>query len=171
MDKTLEELKAEADVLGVVYSDRIGAIKLAEKIEAYYTSQSAGDFVKVKEEVKDERETSHKKQRDAEQVERDTIQATKKAAMETKIVTISSNDKRDNDVTTSIYLSMENQHFSVAKYVPLDIPVELEVCLIEVAKSTFITLHTDEIIDGKRTGNKIPKSVHKFTISYEDIKK
>jgi hypothetical protein len=171
MDKTLEELKAEADVLGVVYSDRIGATKLAEKIEAYYTSQSAGDFVKVKEEVKDEKETPQKKQSNAEQVERDMIQAAKKAAMETKIVTISSNDKRDNDVMTSVYLSMENQHFSVAKYVPLDIPVELEVCLIEVAKSTFITLHTDEIIDGRRTGNKTPKSVHKFTISYEDIKK
>jgi hypothetical protein len=171
MDKTLEELKAEADVLGVVYSDRIGAAKLAEKIEAYYTSQSAGDFVKVKEEVKDEKETPQKKHSNAEQIERDMIQTSKKAAMETKIVTISSNDKRDNDVTTSVYLSMENQHFSVAKYVPLDIPVELEVCLIEVAKSTFITLHTDEIIDGKRTGNKTPKSVHKFTISYEEIKK
>ena len=171
MDKTLEELKAEADVLGVVYSGNIGAAKLADKIEAYYTSQSAGDFVKVKEDVKEEKETPQKKQSNAEQVERDMIQASKAAAMATKIVTISSNDKRDNDVTTSVYLSMENQHFSVAKYVPLDIPVELEECLIEVAKSTYITLHTDEILDGKRTGNKIPKSVRKFTVSYEEIKK
>lgn len=170
MDKTLEELKAEADVLEIKYSDRIGATKLAEKIEDFYTSQAAGDFVKVKEEV-EVKETPQNKQANAEQVERDMIQAAKKAAMETKIVTISSNDKRDNDVTTSVYLSVENQYFGVAKYVPLDIPVELEVCLIEVAKTTYITLHSDEVIDGKRTGNKIPKSVRKFTISYEDIQK
>jgi len=171
MDKTLEELRAEADVLGVEYSKNIGAVKLAEKIEDYYTSQSAGDFVKVKEETKDEKETPHKKQSNAEQVERDMIQVAKKAAMETKIVTLTSTDKRDNDVVTSVYLSVENQHFGIAKYVPLDVPVELEVCLIEVAKSTYITLHQAEIVDGRPTGNKIPKSVRKFTISYEDIKK
>ena len=171
MDKTLEELKAEADVLGVEYSKNIGAAKLAEKIEAYYTSQSAGDFVKVKEEPKEEAKPEAKGKDSAEVAERKMIAAAKDAAMQTKIVTISSNDKRDNDVTTSVYLSCENQHFGIAKYVPLDIPVELEVCLIEVAKSVFITLHKDEIIDGRRTGNKIPQSVRKFNISYEDIQK
>lgn len=171
MDKTLEELKAEADVLGVEYSKNIGAAKLAEKIEAYYTSQSAGDFVKVKEEPKEEVNPEVKGKDSTEVTERKAIAAFKAAAMETKIVTISSNDKRDNDVVTSVYLSAENQHFGIAKYVPLDIPVELEVCLIDVAKSTYITLHKDEIVDGRRTGNKVPQSVRKFTISYEDIQK
>lgn len=168
MDKTLEELKIEADTLGVSYSDRIGAVKLAEKIEAYYTSQSAGDFVQVKEE-KDE--TPQKKQSEAEDAERAMILAAKKAAMETKIVTLSSTDKRDNDIVTTAYLSCENQHFGVERIVPLDIPVELEVCLIDVAKSSIITLHRDEVVDGRRTGNKVPQSVRKYTISYEDIQK
>ncbi len=170
MDKSLEELKAEADVLGLQYNKNIGANKLAEKLEEYYVSQSAGDFVQVKEE-KEVEDTPQKKEAVRATSEREMILEAKKAAMETKIVTISSTDKRDNDVVTSVYLSVENQHFGIAKYVPLDVPVELEVCLIEIAKSTYITLHKDEVIDGRRTGNKVPQSVRKFTISYEDIKK
>ena len=170
MDKTLEELKAEADVLGVEYSKNIGTVKLAEKIESYYTSQSAGDSVKEKKEevVK---EAPQKKQVDAEVAHREMVQAAKKAAMETRIVTITSTDKRDNDVMTSEYVAVENQYFSIAKYVPFDIAVELEVCLINVLKEVYITLHKDEIIDGRRTGNKVPMSVKKFNISYEEIQK
>ena len=168
MDKTLEELKAEADVLGVVYSGNIGAAKLAEKIEGFYASQSAGDSVKVKEDEKDELP----KGKESDEVkQRKSIAAAKAAAMETKIVTVTSNDKRDNDVVQSEYVSMENQYFSIAKYVPFNIPIELEVCLIEVLKETFITLHMDEMVDGRRTGNKVPRSVKKFNISYEDIQK
>ena len=170
MDKTLEELKAEADMLGLEYSKNIGAVKLAEKIEGYYTSQSAGDSVKEKKE-EETKVTPQKKQVDAEVAHREMVQATKKAAMETRIVTVTSTDKRDNDVMTSEYVAVENQYFSIAKYVPLDIAVELEVCLINVLKEVYITLHKDEIIDGRRTGNKIPMSVKKFNISYEEIKK
>ena len=36
---TLQELKQEATELGIEYSANIGAAKLAEKIEAFYTSQ------------------------------------------------------------------------------------------------------------------------------------
>ena len=53
--------------------------------------------------------------------------------------------------------------------VPLDIPVELEVCLIGVAKDTMMTIHKEETIGGKRTGNKVAVSVPKFAISYEEV--
>ena len=173
MEKTLEELKQEADVLGIKYNAVIGAEKLAKKIEDFYESQAAGDSVQVRSEepvVEDEEFLSPQaRQSKYERELRKLVLDAKDKAMATRVVTVSSNDKRDNDVVTTAYLSMENQHFGIAKYIPLDIPIELEECLIEVAKTTFITLHKDEIIDGRRTGNKVPVSTRKFNISYEDI--
>ena len=174
MDKTIEELKAEADVLGVAYNANIGAAKLAAKIEEYYAAgESANKVVEkpVVPEPKTDHATPQSKQASIEAAQRKAVADAKAAAMVTKIVTVSSNDKRDNDMVTSEYVSCENQYFGIAKYVPFDIPVELEVCLIDVLKSSMITLHKDEIIDGRRTGNKIPMSVRKFNISYEDIAK
>lgn len=177
MDKTIEELKAEADVLGIVYSNKIGTIKLAQKIEDYFESQAAGDLVKSIDDESDEDEdevaTSVVKgpKMSAEVQMRTLIAKAREAAMATRIVTLSSNDKQESEWTTTAYLSMENQHFGLSKIVPLDVPVELEQCLIDIAKNTTITLHKDEIIDGRRTGNKIPTSVRKYNISYEDIEK
>lgn len=175
MEKSLEELQAEATALGIKFMPTIGAEKLAKKIEDFYTSQAAGDSVQVREEpVEDEvsdNDTPQKRQAKQDAAIRKMVLEAKTAAMATRIVTISNNDKRENDVMTTAYLSMENQHFAVSKYVPLDVPIELEECLIEVARTTYITLHKDEIIDGRRTGNKIPVSTRKFNISYEDIKK
>jgi len=86
--------------------------------------------------------------------------------MKTRIVTITNKDNRDNDFTTTASLSFENQFFGLAKNVPLDVPVELEQALIDIAESTIITHHKDEIVDGKRTGNKVPVSVKKYVVSY-----
>lgn len=90
----------------------------------------------------------------------------KKDAMKTSVVTITNKDNRENDVMTTVLLSVENQHFSVSKLVPLDIPIELEECLINVAERTMMTLHKDEIKNGRRTGNKVPVTVKKFALSY-----
>ena len=176
MDKTIEELREEATVLGITYNANIGAEKLAAKIEEYYVAQANADKVveKTPEVIPDptvDHSTPESKHATFEAKQRKAVAEAKAAAMATKIVTVTSNDKRDNDMVTSEYVSCENQYFGIAKYVPFDIPVELEVCLIEVLKSSMITLHKDEIVDGRRTGNKIPMSVRKFNISYEDIKK
>jgi hypothetical protein len=94
------------------------------------------------------------------------IAAAKKAAMVTSIVTITSKDSRENEVSTTAFLSCENQHFAVAKSVPLDIPVQLEKCLIENARTCKIPMHRDEIKNGRRTGNKVTLMVNKYVISY-----
>lgn len=171
--KTIEELQAEANALGIKFMPTIGAEKLAKKIEDFYTSQAAGDSVKVKDEPVEAAEhfdSAKRKHQTQEELLREMVLTAKTAAFKTRIVTISNNDKRESDVMTTAYLSMENQHFAISKYVPLDVPVELEECLIEVARTTFITLHKDEIVDGRRTGNKIPVNTRKFNISYEDMK-
>lgn len=185
LEKTLEELQAEATGLGIKFHPKTGEKKLSDLIEAFYTNQSAGDLVEAQEDEEteteteetdtDEKEDTHvapkkpKGKLTKEEVLRNIIAAEKEKAMKKRIVTITSNDKRDNDVATTTYLGFENQYFGISRLVPLDIPVELEECLIEIAKTTYITLHRDEIIEGRRTGNKIPVPTRKLNISYEDV--
>lgn len=180
--KTIDELKAEADVLGIVYNKNIGADKLAAKIEAHYESQSAGDLVQEK--ADDEVEVTEPVSvtptlqgtqgkpgavKSKEQMIREMAMKAKTEAFKKRIVTISSNDKRESEWTTTAYLSCENQFFGISRIVPLDIPIELEVCLIDIAKTTEVTLHKDEIVNGRRTGNKVPVRTRKFNVSYEEI--
>jgi hypothetical protein len=94
------------------------------------------------------------------------IAAAKKVAMKTSIVTLTNKDNRENDIMTTAFLSFENQYFGLAKNVPLDIPVQLEDSLIDIAEKCTMTLHKDEIIGGRRTGNKVPMTVKKYAVSY-----
>jgi len=168
MSRNIEEARAEADQLGLKYSPNIGLAKLEEKIEKYYETQASDDIVKVKETDTNPDEAEKLTQ---EQIRAKILLTAKAKAFKTQIVTITSNDKRDNHIATTAYLSMDNQYFGRSRYVPLDVPVELEQCLIDVAKDIKIMLHVDEVIDGKRTGNKVPKMVNKYVVSFEDIKK
>lgn len=168
--KTIEELKLEADTLGVKYVKNIGAEKLAQKIEDYFESQAADDLPKVKEDIVDEL-TAPKKgiekvlsETPEQKFKRDS-KARQTKRLEKRIVTITSNDKRENHVTTTAYLSCG----TVSKIVPLDMPIELEEALIIIAKTTPITLHVAEVENGKPTGNMVPKSVKKYNVSYEDM--
>lgn len=165
----------EANELGLEFPSNIPTVKLQNMIdeakaeksdnqpdELVFTSapnQLEGVVMQKDEpeEVRMVRRAKDKRKRIAER---------KKAAMKTRIVTITNKDNRDNDFTTTAHLSMENQHFGIAKNVPLDTPVELEQCLIDIAESTMITQHRDEIIRGQRTGNKVPISVKKYVVSY-----
>lgn len=99
------------------------------------------------------------------------ITEAKRQAFETKIVVLTNNDKRDMEVATVASLSFENQYFGLHKDVPLDTPVELEQGLIDNAKEVMIPLHKPELIKGVATGNMVTQMVHKYVISYPDIKK
>lgn len=172
MDKTIEELREEADVLGIKYNPNIGVDKLGEKIEAYYTNQAAGDSVKVQPEVEEPKVESKKtKTEDSKEVKfRKKIAAAKARALKTRVVTVINNDIRESSVLTADYFSFENQHFGKSLIVPFNIATELPQCIIDTINSAYITQHVDEVIGGKRTGNKIPRSVRKYTVSYEDMK-
>ncbi len=97
---------------------------------------------------------------------RSAIAERKRAAMKTSIVTVTNKDNRENSFMTTAPVGFENQYFGLSKLVPLDTPIELEQALIDIIETTMMTLHKDEIVNGKRTGNKIAASVKKFTISY-----
>lgn len=187
MSEQLDQLKQEATNLGIDFHPNIGEAKLQAKIDAHYESQAAGDLVQEKPEVtEDEANPTNgqdpkpseepyltagtKRELSKDQKRRNFVLEQKRKAMTKRVVRLTSNDKRDNDVQTTAYLGFENQFFGISRLVPLDIPVELEQCLINIAKDTKIILHKDEIKDGKRTGNKVPVLTHKFNISYEDVR-
>jgi hypothetical protein len=149
---TREELLEQANELGLEFAPNVGAAKLKSLIDAELSGEPAKEVLKVPRVIS----------------KNEKIKMRKDAAMVKKVVTITNKDARESDVATTAYLSFENNYFGVAKNVPLDIPVELEVALIQIAKAARMTLHKDEVINGKRTGNKTPVRVAKYAVSYEE---
>mgnify|MGYP006935317146 CR=1 FL=1 len=167
-----EDLIAEAQDLGLKFKGNISTVKLAALVA---NADGAPPPVEetpppsplAKKAEPDEEETSQTSKPVNKVVsQRAHIAQRRKEAMTTHVVTITNKDNRENDVMTTVYLGFENQYFGLAKNVPLDIPVELEQALIDIAEKTTMTLPKDEIIDGKRTGNKVATTVKKFAISY-----
>lgn len=148
---TDEEMKAE--------KDEKAAVEKAAKEEAEAVAELQKSMKKTEKEDTDRKPSKR-------MLMRRKIAEARKKAFKTHIVTLTNKDSRENDVMTTVNLSFENQYFGLSKIIPLDVPVELEKALIDIAESTRITLHKDEVVSGKRTGNKVPVSVKKFAISY-----
>lgn len=177
MDDYRKELLDKADEIGLEYPKNIATDKLEtlilEQEEALETaspavqkppqSAMATPAVQPAQYIAANPMTEQRKK---QQALRKRIVKAKQKALKTKVVTLTNQDQRENDVMTTAHLSFENQYFAVSKIVPLNVPVELEQALIDIAKSARITMHKDEIINGKRTGNKTSVSVAKFAISY-----
>ena len=155
-DLTDEEMKVEKD-------EKAAMEKAAKEEAAKEEAEAVAELQKSMK--KTEKEDTDRKPSKRMLMRRKIAEARKKA-FKTHIVTLTNKDSRENDVMTTVNLSFENQYFGLSKIIPLDVPVELEKALIDIAESTRITLHKDEIVSGKRTGNKVPVSVKKFAISY-----
>ena len=151
-----DDVIAVAKGLGLEFPSNIPTDKLAEKIiEAGGTLPENADVQKPVESTRPK-------------TLREIVAEARKQAFTTRVVTITNKDSRESDVATAAYLSCQNEYFELSKAVPLDIAVELEQCLIDVALATNITLHQSENVNGRSTGNKIPVSVKKYTISFAD---
>lgn len=153
-----EELVAEANELGLEFQANIPTKKLQTKID------EANGVVEVSEPV----EAVKPAPTAAPKVmtKRQKIRERKLAAFKTRVVTLTNKDPRDSAVANTAHLSFENSYFGLAKNVPLDIPVELEVSLIKVAAAALMPLHKREYKDGKDTGNMVTTRVKKYAISY-----
>lgn len=99
---------------------------------------------------------------------KEIVSIVKKKAFQTRVVTITYNDKRDSDKVTTAYLNCENQYFALSKIVPLNIPIKLEQCLIDCAKESKILQHIPEKKNGRDTGNMTPQLIRKYNVSYEE---
>ena len=146
------KLLDEANELGLEFAANISGKKLQAMVdEANGTVNINGP------EHKPEVEQMTKRQKIAQR---------RKEAFKTRVVTLTNKDPRDSAVANTAHLSFENNYFGLAKNVPLDTPVELEVALIKIAAATLMPLHKREYKDGKETGNMITVRVKKYAISY-----
>lgn len=166
MEKSLQELKDEALSLGLDIKGLKSKADVSKLIEAHFDKASAGDI--IKEAPEQEVESGEKKELSLRETMNLLAKKQKMDAMKTRVVTLTNNDKRDNYVTTTAYLSCENQYFGISKIVPLNTKVELEQCLIDIAKDVKVILHIEEVKNGKPTGNKTPQYINKYVVSYEE---
>lgn len=189
-EKTHQQLKDEAAALGLTFRGNESKPNLTKMIEEFYENEADQDKVQVRDDLNEDQNEDDS----AEHVE-DTapklpnrvmkrvdqlngaknkelalkamVAEARRNAFKKRVVTISSNDTRDNQHVTAVPLFFENQYFALDRIVPLNVPVELEQCLIDIAKTTTIAIHKRELANGT-----IGKTVYakKFNISYEDIK-
>lgn len=72
-----------------------------------------------------------------------------KKAKTLKVVTVVCNDPDEASKLSSVYVSCENQqNVNVARFVPLNIPVEIEQCLIDTLREAEIPLHQEDPVSG-----------------------
>lgn len=164
---TLQELKQEATELGIEFSANIGATKLAEKIEEFYKSQeTSGEEIQAAVEAKEKSE-----EKPAVKGKEDKYARAKKAeerARQTRIVTITDNDTRENNQTTVAIANCSNLYFDLGTvYIPLNIPVEVKQGHIDTLANLEIPLHVKDAKSGL-----FKTEVRKrYSISYEQIDK
>ena len=171
MERTYTEIKEEATNLGIEFRSNLGAVKLQTKIDEYYENESADASevsVDTEEEIEDEAQgkltpvavkTVVKKKLTDEEVHRLTIAKLKKEMVKTKVVRVNMVDKRENSEVTSYFV----QNGVVGRHIPLDVPIELEQCLVDQLRRTKVPTHVKDLY-----GNSSTKLVKKFFI--EDIK-
>lgn len=164
---TLDELKQEADDLGLKYNKNIGANKLQEKIEEFYEAQETSGAelaAAVAEKEKEQpKEATPKSGADPKAVKRKAKEA---AARKTKVITIIDNDQRVNNQTTTCTVNCSNEFFDLGTVIlPLNEKIEVAMGHIHTLQEVKIPLHMRD----NKTGLATVKMRPRYTISFENI--
>ena len=145
MEKSFEELKQEADELGLTYSPNIGKAKLEEKIEQRYKEIEESSEVSTKGALAARKE--------ALKIIAEQIVENKK----TKVVKITMVDKREASTATHAYFS----NGDISLNIPLDVWVEMPNILIQLAEEARAVTHVDS------NGITEPKLTKKYVVEYK----
>ena len=152
MEKSFEELKQEADELGLTYSPNIGKAKLEEKIEQRYKEiEESSDSVESNTRVSTKGALAARKE--AIKIIAEQIAENKK----TKVVKITMVDKREASTATHAYFS----NGDVSLHIPLDVWVEMPNILIQLAEEARAVTHVDS------NGITEPKLTKKYVVEYK----
>lgn len=152
MEKSFEELKQEADELGLTYSPNIGKAKLEEKIEQRYKEiEESSDSVESNTRVSTKGALAAKKE--ALKIIAEQIAENKK----TKVVKITMVDKREASTATHAYFS----NGDVSLHIPLDVWVEMPNILVQLAEEARAVTHVDS------NGITEPKLTKKYVVEYK----
>ena len=163
----IEELRQEADELGIKYVKNIGEDKLQAKIDEYYKSQetSGAELEKAVEAKQSEGKTNEKSAVSGKASKMAMIRAAEAAAKKTKIVTIIDNDQRINNLTETCTVNCSNEYFDLGQVtLPLNVPVEVMVGHIGVLKEVEIPQH----IQDPTTKLSTYRMRKRYTVSFED---
>ena len=152
MEKSFEELKQEADELGLTYSPNIGKAKLEEKIEQRYKEiEESSDSVESNTRVSTKGALAARKE--ALKIIAEQIAENKK----TKVVKITMVDKREASTATHAYFG----NGDVSLHIPLDVWVEMPNILIQLAEEARAVIHVDS------NGITEPKLTKKYVVEYK----
>ena len=152
MEKSFEELKQEADELGLTYSPNIGKAKLEEKIEQKYKEiEESSDSVESNTRVSTKGALATRKE--ALKIIAEQIAENKK----TKVVKITMVDKREASTATHAYFS----NGDVSLNIPLDVWIEMPNILIQLAEEARAVTHVDS------NGVTEPKLTKKYVVEYK----
>jgi hypothetical protein len=154
MEKSLEDLKLEADSLGVEYHKTIGAAKLQEKLDAYYDNESKASKVEEEKELT----TTEKKTKATNSLAeaRKIIAQQERENAKTEIVKITMVDRRESATATDVYLG----NGDLGMKVPLDVFVEIPRILIRQAEDAKTIIHKE--VDGVSTSSLVKKYVLEY---------
>ena len=152
MEKSFEELKQEADELGLTYSPNIGKAKLEEKIEQKYKEiEESSDSVESNTRVSTKGALATRKE--ALKIIAEQIAENKKA----RVVKITMVDKREASTATHAYFS----NGDVSLNIPLDVWIEMPNILIQLAEEARAVTHVDS------NGVTEPKLTKKYVVEYK----
>jgi len=147
-EMSLEELKKKADKLGITYSAQIGSAKLAAKIDAEEAKEKKTKVTTDK--------SKGKKLTD--------IQVKNMKATALSNVTVTNLDP-DNSGASTVYACVENEYFSIARVIPLDVPIALEAALIKKIKNMQSLSYVPVVKNGKNTGTFTHKAVPTYAVT------
>ena len=165
----IDDLKKEADELGLTYNAQIGATKLQEKINAYYESQETSEkeliaAVKAKEANEQPEEKAVQTSKVPVQVSNKRAER-RKAAEATRVVTIIDNDQRVNNVTTTCTVNCSNMYYDLGTMLlPLNMPVEVKQGHLNVLKELKIPQHVKDAKSGLSQVRMVPR----YTLAYSE---
>lgn len=171
-NEELDQLKAEATDLGIEFSANIGAVKLQDKVDAYYKAQeSSGDEITAaiakveKSEEKPAVAGNSKKSVEQQMAEIALMLYTE--AKKTKIVTIVDNDQRVNNQTTLCTANWSNAFYDMGTQMfPLNVPIEIAQGFIDVLNEVQIPHHVKD----NKTGLSTTVMRKRFSINVEVMK-
>lgn len=141
MERSIEDIKAEADALGLTYPKNIKAETLQAKIDAAYDADSKKYVVEAKKEVEESKEevevktTAATKKKSAKEI----IKEQERKNLESVIVKITMVDKREASTATNVYFG----NGDVAMNVPLDTFVEVPRIIAHLAETAKAVVHVD----------------------------
>lgn len=160
---SLEELKKEADDLGITYSPNIGEAKLQAKIDEYYASQETSGK-ELEAAVKAIEQSEVKTVATGKKSFREKAKEIELAARKTRVITIIDNDQRVNNQTTTCSVNCSCKYFDLGQMIlPLNTPVEVMQGHIDVLKEVRIPQHVRD----NKTGLSRVVLRPRYTISYE----